>query len=132
MVQQGFQAVVYLSILFLLTEYLFRRTGGGVEYVRNVGIALLCALAVVLGLEYNRALSEQSMFERKLETGLKKILPALGKPTHFVVKMKGMKMGVRVAGVNSPMQSLFVETAANSHKVWLDPSYAGKLKTTNV
>jgi hypothetical protein len=42
MVQQGFQPVVYLSILFLLTEYLFRRTGRGVEYVRNAGIALLC------------------------------------------------------------------------------------------
>jgi hypothetical protein len=72
MVQQGFQPVLYLSILFLLTEYLFRRTGRGVEYVRNGGIALLCASASVFGLEYNRTLSEQSMFERKLETGLKK------------------------------------------------------------
>src|SRR5215469_17291703 len=98
MVQQGFQPVLYLSILFLLTEYLFRRTERGVEYVRNVGIALFCALAVVLGLEYNRALSEQSMFERKLETGLKAILPSIGKPTHFVVKMKGMKMGVWYSG----------------------------------
>src|SRR5271166_5611518 len=69
MFQQGFQPVVYLSILFLLTEYLFRRTGRGVEYVRNVGIALLCAMAAVIGLEYNRQLSEQTMFERKLETG---------------------------------------------------------------
>lgn len=72
MVQQVFQPVVYLSILFLLTEYLFRRTGRGVEYVRNLGIASLCAFAAVLGLEYNRQLSEQSMFERKLETGLKR------------------------------------------------------------
>src|SRR5258705_2386658 len=130
MVQQGFQAVVYLSILFLLTEYLFRRTGGGVEYVRNVGIALLCALAVVLGLEYNRALSEQSMFERKLETGLKKILPALGKPTHFVVKMKGMKRGVWYSGTNAPMPSLFVETAYNSNAVWLEPVYEGETKAS--
>ena len=99
MFQQGFQPVVYLSILFLLTEYLFRRTGRGIEYVRNVGIALLCAMAAVIGLEYNRQLSEQTMFERKLETGLKTILPALGKPTHFVVKMKGMKMGVWDSGM---------------------------------
>src|SRR5262249_26463650 len=35
MVQQGFQPILYLSILFLLTEYLFRRSGRGVEYVRN-------------------------------------------------------------------------------------------------
>jgi len=130
MVQQGFQPGVYLSILFLLTEYLFRRTGRGVEYVRNVGIAWLCASAAVIGLEYNRQLSEQTMFERKLETGLKKIIPALGKPTHFVVKMKGMKMGVWVSGVNSPMPSLFVETAYNSNKVWLDPVYEGKPKAS--
>jgi len=130
MVQQGFQPVVYLASLFLLTEYLFRRTGRGVEYVRNVGIAWLCASAAVIGLEYNRQLSEQTMFERKLETGLKKIIPALGKPTHFVVKMKGMKMGVWVSGVNSPMPSLFVETAYNSNKVWLDPVYEGKPKAS--
>jgi hypothetical protein len=37
---------------------------------------------------------KQTIFERKLEAGLKEILPAPGKPTHFVVKMKGMKMGV--------------------------------------
>jgi hypothetical protein len=98
MVQQGFQPVVYLSIFFLLTEFLFRRTGRAVDYVRNVGIALLCALAAVIGLEYNRELSEQTMFENKLETGLKKILPALGKPTHFVVKMKGIQFGVWGSG----------------------------------
>jgi hypothetical protein len=56
-------------------------------------IPLLCAFAAVIGLEYNRQLSEQTMFERKLEAGLKEIQPALGKPTHFVVKMKGMKRG---------------------------------------
>src|SRR5271170_6894382 len=77
MVQQGFQPVFYLSTLFLLTGYLFRRTGRGIEYFRNVSISLFCASAVVLGLEYNRKLSEQSMFERKLETGLKEILPAI-------------------------------------------------------
>ena len=98
--------------------------------MRNVGIAWLCASAAVIGLEYNRQLSEQTMFERKLETGLKKIIPALGKPTHFVVKMKGMKMGVWVSGVNSPMPSLFVETAYNSNKVWLDPVYEGKPKAS--
>jgi len=126
MVQQGFQPVLYLSILFLLTEYLFRRSGRGFEYVRNVGIALFCALAAVLGLEYNRQLSEQSMFERKLETGLKKILPAVGKPTHFVVKMKGMKRGVWYSGINGSMPSLFAETAYNSDAVWLDPVYEGE------
>ena len=75
MVQQGFQPIVYLSIFFLLTECLAQRMGQGVEYVRNAGIALLCAFAVVIGLEYNRIASEQTIFERKLETGLKKILP---------------------------------------------------------
>ena len=128
MVQQGFQPIVYLSILFLLTEYLFRRMGRGVEYVRNVGIALLCAMAAVIGLEYNRQLSEQTMFERKLETGLKTILPALGKPTHFVVKMKGMKMGVWGSGCAWSMPSLFAETAYNSNAVWLDPVYEGETK----
>ena len=130
MVQQGFQPVLYLSILFLLTEYLFRRTGRGVEYIRNGGIALLCSLAVVFGLEYNRTLSEQSMFERKLETGLKKILPAIGKPTHFVIKMKGMKMGVWYSGIAVSMPSLFVETAYNSNAVWLDPVYEGEPKAS--
>jgi hypothetical protein len=130
MVQQGFQPIVYLSILFLLTEYLFRRTGRGVESVRNAGIALLCALAAVFGLEYNRVLSEQTMFERKLETGLKEILPAVGKPTHFVVKMKGMKMGVWYSGTNAPMPSLFAETAYNSNTVWLDPVYEGEPKAS--
>ena len=130
MFQQGFQPVFYLSILFLLTEYLFRRTGRGVEYVRNVGIALLCAMAAVIGLEYNRQLSEQTMFERKLETGLKTILPALGKPTHFVVKMKGMKMGVWYSGTAWSMPSLFVETAYNSNAVWLDPVYEDEPKVS--
>jgi hypothetical protein len=130
MVQQGFQPVVYLTILCLLTEYLFRRTAQGVEYVRNVGIALLCALAAVFGLEYNRVLSEQSMFERKLETGLKQILPSIGKPTHFVVKMKGMKMGVWYSGLAASMPSLFVETAYNFNAVWLDPVYEGKPKAS--
>jgi hypothetical protein len=130
MVQQGFQPVVYLSVLFLLTACLFRRTERGVEYVRNVGIALLCALAAVIGLEYNRQLSEQSMFERKLETGLKKILPALGKPTHFVVKMKGMKAGVWYSGVAVTMPSLFAETVYNFNAVWLDPVYEGEPKAS--
>jgi hypothetical protein len=130
MVQQGFQPVVYLSILFLLTEYLFRRTGRAVEYVRNGGIALLCGMAAVFGLEYNRALSEQSMFERKLETGLKEILPSIGKPTHFVVKMKGMKRGVWYSGLAASMPSLFVETAYNFNEVWLDPVYEGEPKVS--
>jgi hypothetical protein len=86
--------------------------------------------AAVFGLEYNRALAEQSMFERKLETGLKKILPALGKPTHFVVKMKGMRMGVWYSGVAVSMPSLFVETAYNSNAVWLDPVYEGEPKAS--
>jgi hypothetical protein len=128
MVQQGFQPVFYLSILFLLTEYLFRRTGRGVEYVRNAGIALLCALAAVFGLEYNRALSEQTMFERKLETGLKKVVPAVEKPTNLVVKMKGMKFGVWYSGCILPMPSLFAETAYNFNAVWLDPVYEGEPK----
>jgi hypothetical protein len=126
MVQQGFQPVLYLSILFLLTEYLFRRTGREVEYARNAGIALLCALAVVIGLEYNRLLSEQTRFERKLETGLKKILPALGKPTHLVVKMRGIRLGVWYSGVNLSMPSLFAQTAYNTNAVWLDPVYEGE------
>jgi hypothetical protein len=130
MVQQGFQPVLYLSILFLLTEYLFRRTGRGVEYLRNAGIALLCAFAAVIGLEYNRQLSEQTMFERKLETGLKEILPALGKPTHFVVKMKGIKFGAWYSGKAWLMPSLFVETAYNSNAVWLDPVYEGESRTS--
>jgi hypothetical protein len=130
MVQQGFQPVLYLSFFFLLTEYLFRKTARAVEYVRNLGIALLCALAAVFGLEYNRALSEQTTFERKLETGLKEILPALGKPTHFVVKMKGMKSGVWYSGVNVLMQNLFVETAYNSNSAWLDPVYEGEPTTS--
>jgi len=130
MVQQGFQPVLYLSILFLLTGYLYRRREQGVESVRNAGIALLCALAVVIGLEYNRQLSEQTMFERKLETGLKEILPTLGKPTHFVVKMKGLKSGVWYSGKAAWMPSLFVQTAYNSNAVWLDPVYKGEPKTS--
>ncbi|HYY29802.1 MAG TPA: hypothetical protein VE860_17805, partial [Chthoniobacterales bacterium] len=130
MFQQGFQPVAYVSVLFLLTGYLLRRTGRGVEYVRNAGIALLCAMAAVIGLEYNRQLSEQTMFERKLETGLKKILPALGKPTHFVVKMKGMRFGVWGSGCAWSMPSLFAETAYNSNAVWLDPVYEGEPKSS--
>jgi hypothetical protein len=126
MVQQGFQPVLYLSILFLLTGYLFRRTGRGVEYVRNGGIALLCALGFVFGLEYNRVLSEQTMFERKLETGLKEILPSIAKPTHLVVKMKGMKMGVWYSGIAASMPSLFAETIYKSNTVSLDPVYEGQ------
>jgi len=130
MVQQGFQPVLYLSILFLLTEYLFRQTRRGAEYVRNIGISLLCAFAAVIGLEYNRQLSEQTMFERKLEAGLKEILPAPGKPTHFVVKMKGMKSGVWYSGINVLMPSLFAETAYNSDAIWLDPVYEGEPKVS--
>ena len=100
------------------------------EYVRNAGIVLLCGMAAVFGLEYNRVLSEQSMFERKLETGLKKILPAPGKPTHFVVKMKGMKSGVWYSGINVLMPSLFAETAYNFNEVWLDPVYEGEAKAS--
>jgi hypothetical protein len=128
MVQQGFQPVFYLSILVLVTEYLFRRTGRRAEYVRNVGIASLCALATVVGLEYNRELSEQSMLETKLETGLKKVLPAIRKPTHFVVKMKGIRRGAWYSGFVPPMPSLFAATAYNSNVVWLDPVYEGKPK----
>ncbi len=125
MVQQGFQPVLYLSILFLLTEYLSQWTRRGIEYVRNWGIALLCALAVVIGLEYNGKLIQQSMFDHKLETGLKKIQPAIGRPTHFVVKMKGIRLGDWYSGAAWTMPSLFVETAYNSDAVWLDPVYQG-------
>jgi hypothetical protein len=128
MVQQGFQPALCLSILFLVTEYLFRRRERAVESVRNAGIALLCALAVVIGLEYNRQLSEQTMFERKLETGLKQILPAPSKPTHFVVKTKGLKSGVWYSDYSGPtesMPSLFAQTAYNSNAVSLDPVFEG-------
>ena len=128
MFQQGFQPIAYLSILFLLTEYLFRRAGRGVEYVRNVGIPLLCAMGAVVGLEYNRQLSEQTMFECKLETALKKIVPELGKPTHFVVKMKGIKFGEWGSGCVWSMPSLFAQTAYNSNAVWLDPVYESEPK----
>jgi hypothetical protein len=102
--QQGFQPVLYVSILYLLTEYLFRRTRWrGFEYVPNGGIALLCPFALVIALEYNRVISEQTMFERKFETGLKKILPSTGKPTRFVVKMKGIKLGEWYSGINVSM-----------------------------
>jgi hypothetical protein len=128
MVQQGFQPVLYLSILYLLTEYVFRRTGRRVEHVHTAGVALLCAFGAVIGLEYNRQLSEQSMFERKLEAGLKQVMPALGKPTHFVIKMKGMKFGVWGSGVAWSMPSLFAQSAYNSNAVWLDPVYEGEPK----
>jgi hypothetical protein len=130
MFQQGFQPVVYLSVLFLLTEYFLRRIGQGVDHVRNVGIALLCAMGAVIGLEYNRQLSEQTTFECKLETGLKRVLPAPGKPTHFVVKMKGMKFGVWGSGCAWSMPSLFAETVYNSNAVWLDPVYVGEPKAS--
>jgi hypothetical protein len=126
MFQQGFQPVAYLSVLFLLSEYLSRRVAQGAEYFCNVGIALLCATGAVVGLEYNRQLTEQTTFECKLETGLKKILPALGKPTHFVVKMKGMKFGVWGSGCAWMMPTLFAETVYNSNAVWLDPVYEGE------
>jgi hypothetical protein len=130
MIQQGFQPVAYLSILFLLTEYVSRRAARGVEYVRNGAIALLCALALVIGLEYNRRLSEQTMFERRFETELKRILPSIRKPTHLVVKMKGMKMGVWYSGKAWWMPSLFAETAYDSNVVWLDPVYEGEPKAS--
>jgi hypothetical protein len=130
MLQQGFQPTVYLSILFLLTEFLSRLTRRGAEYVRNLGLALLCAFAVVIGLEYNRLLSEQSTFEGKLETGLKQVVSALGKPTHFVVKMKGMKIGAWYSGIAWSMPSLFAQAAYNSNAVWLDPVYLGEPKTS--
>jgi len=70
------------------------------------------------------------MFEHKLETGLKKIIYSIGKPTHFVVKMKGMKLGVWYSGVCPSMPSFFVETAYNSNTVWLDPVYEGEPTTS--
>jgi hypothetical protein len=127
MLQQGFQPVIYLSILFLLAEYLSRqRISRGVEHIRNGSIALLCGFGAVIGLEYNRQLSEQSMFELKLETGLKQVVPVLRQPTHFVVKMKGMKAGVWGSGLAWSMPSLFAQAAYNSNAVWLDPVYEGK------
>jgi hypothetical protein len=130
MVQQGFQPVLYLSILFLLTTYLFRRTGRGADSIRNGGIAVLCAFALVFGLEYNRALSEQTTFERTFETGLKRIVPSITKPTHLVVKMKGMNFGAWYSGCAVSMPSLFAKTAYNSNAVWLDPVYEGESKVS--
>lgn len=121
MVQQGFQPVVYLSVLFLLAEFAFRRTGRRVDFARDLGVVLLCAFATVLGLEYNRQLVEQTTFEHKLETQLKRVLPAIVKPTHFVVKMKAMKWGVWYSGKAPTMPSLFAQAAYNSNSVWLAP-----------
>ena len=90
----------------------------------------MCATGAVIGLEYNRQLSEQTMFENKLETGLKEILPALGKPTHFVIKMKGIQFGVWGSGCAWSMPSLFAQTAYNSNAVWLDPVYEGEARTS--
>jgi hypothetical protein len=128
MFQQGFEPVLYLSIFYLFTEFLFRRTGRGVDSIRNGGISLLCAFALVFGLEYNRAVSEQAMFERRFETGLKRILPSVDKPTHFVVKMKGINFGAWYSGTALTMPSLFVQTAYNSNAVSLDPVYKGEPK----
>jgi hypothetical protein len=95
----------------------------GVEYVLNAGIALLCAVGTVVGLEYNRQLTEQTMFECKLETGLKKILPALANPMHFVVKMKGMKFGVWGPGCAWSMPTLFADR--ERCRECADPAAAG-------
>jgi hypothetical protein len=51
MVQQGFEPVLYMSILFLVTECLFRRSGRGVETISSGGSAGLCAFGLVFGLE---------------------------------------------------------------------------------
>jgi hypothetical protein len=124
MVLQVFQPVAYLLVLFILADWLFRRKRRA--YPQNAGMALLCAMAAILGLEYNRELSEQTSFERKLETALKKIVPVLvKKPIHFVVKMKGMKRGVWYSGIGREMPSLFVQMAYKSDAVTLDPVYEG-------
>ena len=89
----------------------------------------MCAFALVFGLEYNRAISEQTIFERNFEIGLKRILPSVGsKPTHFVVKMKGINFGIWYSGAVLTMPSLFVQTAYNSNAVSLDPVYKGEPK----
>jgi hypothetical protein len=124
MVIQVFQPVVYLLALFILADWLFRRKRRA--YAQNAGMALVCATAAILGLEYNRELSEQTSFERKLETALKKIVPVpVKKPIHFLVKMKGMKKGVWYCGINRGMPSLFVQVAYKSNAVTLDPVYEG-------
>jgi hypothetical protein len=87
-------------------------------------------MATILSLEYNRAISEQTSFERRPETALKKFVPVpVKKPINFVVKMKGIKRGFWYSGEGRVIPSLFVQTAYKSNAVTLDPVYEGNPQT---
>jgi hypothetical protein len=48
---------------------------------------------------------------KEARSGLKRIIFRVDQPTHFVVKMKGLKLGEWYSGVSVSMPSFFIKTA---------------------
>jgi hypothetical protein len=57
------------------------------------GASVLCAVAFLVGLQYNRDLNQTTALEQRLDAGLKAIVPSPTGPVRFIVKLDGVNWG---------------------------------------
>jgi hypothetical protein len=122
MVQQVFEPVIYLAVVFTILAVFQHSLRMRSRAVETGTVALLCAFATVLGLEYNRQLMEQTALERNLEKGLKAVVPAITQPTHFIVRVHDAYW---YGGRWPAMTTLYAQTIYKSASTTLDAIYAG-------
>lgn len=120
MVQQVFQPIIYIGIIYLLIQKLCAAD----HRIRAFVLAgsVLCAFGVVVGAEYNRQLVQLSGYEQKLVDGIKAILPGIIRPTHIYVRIDNTDW---YGGRKAELNRVLIQQAYGSKQVWLNAIFKG-------
>lgn len=118
MLQQIFNPFFYVftAIFFLQGLSLFCNAQQ-IKSVTSMFLVLLCTATVMISLEYNRKLVEQTQFERHFIAGLKAYVPEISQPTTIVAKVKNYDW---YDGHNPAITNLFIQYSYNSSSIHLE------------
>jgi hypothetical protein len=89
MVQQVFQPLCYGSLVFALAG-LVRIRYPKLAAFGEIGVmAILCAVAVLWGVDFNRTQRDMNATDRRLLQAVREVLPEIRTPTNVVIQMEG-------------------------------------------
>jgi hypothetical protein len=87
MIQQIFQPLLYLGILFGLVALIFRRAPRVARWTATLLGAAVASITLAVSFQYNWDLNQNSAIEERFEAGLKAIVPQPTERTKFIVRM---------------------------------------------
>jgi hypothetical protein len=112
MIQQIFQPLLYLGILFALLSWFPGRRAPVFRALPVLAAAGLCTVATIVSFQYNRDLNHATTVEERFEAGLKALVPLPTQRTKFIVRM--------APGIwhnSDSLSDIYVQTFYNSRLV---------------